>query len=83
MRYNVKGDSMLKLKSSKEFCDEIEKTVSEMKMSYIETITHYCEINKLEVENVTPLLSSFIKEKIKFEAEGLNLVRKSTERLPL
>jgi hypothetical protein len=54
-----------------------------MKMSYIETITQYCEINKLEVENVTPLLSSFIKEKIKFEAEGLNLVRKSTERLPL
>lgn len=74
---------MLKLKSSKEFCDEIEKTVVDMRMSYIETITHYCEVNNLEVENVTPLLSSFIKEKIKYEAEGLNMVRKSTEKLPL
>ena len=26
---------------------------------------------------------SFIKEKIQYEAEGLNLVRKSTEKLPL
>ena len=74
---------MLKLKSSKEFCDEIERNVSEMGTSYIETITDYCENNTLEVENITPLLSSFIKEKIKYEAEGLNLVRKSTEKLPL
>jgi len=74
---------MLKLKSQKEFCDEIEKTVRDMGMSYIETITHYCEHNTLEVENITPLLSSFIKEKIQYEAEGLNLVRKSTEKLPL
>ena len=54
-----------------------------MRMSYIESITHLCEENNLEIENVTPLLSSFIKEKIKYEAEGLNLVRKSTEKLPL
>ena len=74
---------MLKLKSQKEFCDEIEKTVRDMGMSYIETLTHYCESNTLEVENITPLLSSFIKEKIQYEAEGLNLVRKSTEKLPL
>jgi|TARA_Y100000389_G_scaffold73831_1_gene70468 hypothetical protein len=74
---------MLKLKSSKEFCTDIENTVSDMRMSYIESITHLCEENNLEIENVTPLLSSFIKEKIKYEAEGLNLVRKSTEKLPL
>ena len=36
-----------------------------------------------QIENITPLLSSFIKEKIQYEAEGLNLVRKSTEKLPL
>ena len=74
---------MLKLKSSKEFCTDIENTVSDMRMSYIESITHLCEENNLEIENVTPLLSSFITEKIKYEAEGLNLVRKSTEKLPL
>jgi|TARA_B110000483_G_scaffold90960_1_gene112324 hypothetical protein len=74
---------MLKLKSSKEFCTDVENTVSDMRMSYIESITHLCEENNLEIENVTPLLSSFIKEKIKYEAEGLNLVRKSTEKLPL
>lgn len=74
---------MLKLKSSKEFCTDVENTVSDMRMSYIESITHLCEENNLEIENVTPLLSSFIKEKIKYEAEGLNLVRKSTEQLPL
>jgi hypothetical protein len=74
---------MLKLKSSKEFCTDIERIVIEMRMSYIETITHYCEENNLEIENVSPLLTTFIKEKIKYEAEGLNLVRKSTEKLPL
>tara|TARA_B100000941_G_C28475554_1_gene538955 strand:+ start:638 stop:865 length:228 start_codon:yes stop_codon:yes gene_type:complete len=73
----------LKIKSSKEFCDEIEKQVIDMKMSYIETITYYCEENNLEVENITPLLSSFIKDKIRYEAEGLHLVERSTEKLPL
>ena len=73
----------LKIKSSKEFCDEIEKKVIDMKMSYIENITYYCEENNLEVENITPLLSSFIKDKIRYEAEGLHLVERSTEKLPL
>jgi hypothetical protein len=74
---------MLKLKSSKEFSDEIEKQVSKLNSSYIDTITYYCEKNNLEIENVVSLLSPFIKEKIKYEAEGLNMVRKSTEQLPL
>tara|TARA_B100000768_G_C11245539_1_gene361570 strand:+ start:145 stop:369 length:225 start_codon:yes stop_codon:yes gene_type:complete len=74
---------MLKIKSSKEFCDEIEKNVRDLGTNYIDTITDYCEHNRLEIENIAPLLSSFIKEKIKYEAEGLNLVQKSTEKLPL
>ena len=68
---------------SNKFMSEIEKIVKEQKMSYIEAICHFCEINELEVESVTKLISKPLKEKIKGEATALNFLKRTTRAKPL
>lgn len=65
------------------FSMEIEKIVKEQKMSYIESICHFCEINELDVEAITKLISKPLKEKIKGEATNLNFLKKTTRAKPL
>ena len=66
------------------FALEIEKIVAEEKINYIDAIVHYCEINELEVESVTKLVSKPLKEKLKWDATRLNFMKAtSTAKLPL
>ena len=66
------------------FALEIEKIVAEEKINYIDAIVHYCEINELEVESVTKLISKPLKEKLKWDATRLNFMKAtSTAKLPL
>ena len=66
------------------FALEIEKIVSEEKFNYIDAIVHYCEINELEVDSITKLVSKPLKEKLKWDATRLNFMKKTTRaRLPL
>jgi hypothetical protein len=66
------------------FALEIEKIVIEENLNYIDSICHYCEINSLEVESVTKLISKPLKEKLKNDAISLNFMRKTSRaRLPL
>ena len=66
------------------FAIEIEKIVAEEKINYIDAIVHYCELNELEVESVTKLVSKPLKEKLKCNATELNFMRKTTRgKLPL
>ena len=44
-------------------------------ISYIDAIVHYCELNKIEVETTTRLISKSLKEKIKAEALDANLLK--------
>jgi|ETNmetMinimDraft_24_1059892.scaffolds.fasta_scaffold41272_2 hypothetical protein len=74
---------MLNVKSTKEFCGEIERYAKEYKLSYIEAILEYCEENDLEVETVSKLVSSNLKEKLQYEAENLNMIPKTSTPLPL
>ena len=74
---------MLNVKSTKEFTGEIEKYAREFSLSYIEAILEYCEENDLDVESVSKLVSSNMKEKIQYEAENLNMLPKTVTRLPL
>jgi hypothetical protein len=39
------------------FAIEIEKIVAEENCNYIDAICHYCEVNGLEIESVTKLVS--------------------------
>ena len=47
------------------FAMEIEKIVAEEGFNYIDAIVHYCDINSLEVESVTKLISKPLKERLK------------------
>jgi len=66
------------------FSLEIEKIVAEENMNYIDAICHYCEINSLEIESVTKLISKPLKERIKYDAVRLNFMKKTSRaKLPL
>jgi len=66
------------------FALEIEKIVIEENFNYIEAIVHYCEINSLEVESVTKLISKPLKEKLKYDAISLNFMKRTSKaKLPL
>ena len=74
-----------KFMTATKFAGEIEKLVSDnADMNYIDAIIHFCEQNSIDVESVPKLISKPLKEKIKYEAQELNfLKRTSRAKLPL
>jgi hypothetical protein len=69
---------------SARFAQEIEGIVSKDKMSYIDAIIYYCEKNAIELDSVPKLISKPLKEKLKWEAQELNFLKKTSRaRLPL
>ena len=70
--------------NSKKFALIIEGIVKEKKMSYMDAVVKYCGDNDIDTASVGPLVNKVLKEKIKEEAENLNLVEKSsTAILPI
>ena len=66
------------------FALEIEKIVVDEKLNYIDAIVHYCEINELEVDSITKLVSKPLKERLKWDAIRLNFMKKTSRaKLPL
>ena len=66
------------------FSLEIEKIVVEENMNYIDAICYYCEINGIEVDSVTKLVSKPLKERLKYDAINLNFMKKTSRaKLPL
>ena len=83
-------DELEKVLESKFFCptrfaEEIEKLVLLNKdMNYIDAIVHFCEQNNLDLESVPKLIPKPLKEKIKYDAQQLNFMKKTTRaKLPL
>jgi hypothetical protein len=72
------------LMNSKKFALIIEGVVKDKRISYLDAVLHYCEDNDIDTASVGPLINKSLKEKIKAEAEKLNLVeRSSTAILPI
>ena len=71
--------------SSAGFAQEIETLVQVNKnMNYIDAIIHFCDQNAIDVENVPKLISKPLKEKIKYEAQELNFLKRTTRaKLPI
>ena len=59
---------------------EIEKIVVEEEFNYIDAICYYCEVNNLEIESVTKLISKSLKERLKWDATRLNYMKKHLEQ---
>jgi hypothetical protein len=66
------------------FALEIEKIVVVEKINYIDAIVHYCEVNEIEIESITKIISKPLKEKLKWDATRLNFMKKTSRaKLPL
>ena len=83
-------DELEKVLASKFFCpakfaENIESLVLENKdMNYIDAIVHFCEQNSLDLESVPKLISKPLKEKIKWDAQQLNFMKKTSRaKLPV
>jgi hypothetical protein len=73
-----------KFLTPQKFAIEIEKIVAEEEFNYIDAICHYCEINNLEVDSVTKLISKPLKERLKWDATRLNFMKATSKaKLPL
>lgn len=70
-----------KFMTSAKFSMEIENLmkVSEGSMNYIECIVHYCNEHNIEIETVSKLISKPLKEKLKYDAQRLNYMKKSSK----
>ncbi|CAB5221120.1 Phage late-transcription coactivator [uncultured Caudovirales phage] len=73
------------VKSSMEFIKEIEKLVKEKNMEYFEAVLLYCERNQIEIETIAAVIkqNSTLKAKIQIEAENINMMKRTSARLPI
>ncbi len=60
------------------FSQEVEKVAFENTMNYIDAIVFYCEKNEIEIESVPKLISKPLKEKLKYDAQKLNFMKKTS-----
>lgn len=68
-----------KFMTSAKFSQEVEKiALNNQDMNYIDAVLHLCELNEIEVESVPKLISKPLKEKIKYEAQKLNFIKKTS-----
>ena len=83
-------DELEKVLESKFFCparfaEEIESLVlNNVDMNYIDAIVFFCEQNNIDVESVPKLISKPLKEKIKYDAQQLNFMKRTSRaKLPV
>ena len=72
----------IRMNNSMKFMENIEKLVQKTNMTYIDAVMYYCEENKLEPETAGQMVGGKLKQHIQEEAEGLNLIQK-TSKLPI
>ena len=68
-----------KFMTATKFAGEIEKLVADNNdMNYIDAIVHFCEVNSIELDTVNKLVSKPLKEKLKFDAQRLNFMKRTS-----
>ena len=67
-----------KFMTTAKFSQDVEKVAFENKMNYIDAIVFYCEKNEIEIESVPKLISKPLKEKLKYDAQKLNYMKKTS-----
>lgn len=68
--------------NSTDFSLHIEREAIRRKIGYMESLMEYCDEKGVEPVAVASMISSSLKEKIRAEAEEMNLLKKSP-KLPL
>ena len=72
----------LQTQTSAEFYTKIVKLVQDTKLSYMDAVMHYCDLNNMEPETAAQLVNTKLKAQIREEAEVLNFLPK-TAKLPI
>lgn len=74
---NVSDEYLItkQFKTSADFSQHIEKESFRTGAGFIDTIVAFCSKNNLEVESVKKLLTTSLKDKIRVEAQELNLIK--------
>ena len=65
-----------------DFSRNIEQLALELNCTLMEAILEYCEDTGLEIEVASTLISSALKARIREEAEGNNMLKR-TSKLPI
>ena len=60
------------------FSVEIEKIVKDSNLNYIEAIVQFCEDKNIEMDGINKLISKPLKEKLKYDAQRLNFMKRTT-----
>jgi hypothetical protein len=61
----------------------IEDMVKTKRISYIDAVVLYCEKNNIDPSTTKSMINKNLKEKIAFEAQGLNMLKEKTAKLPI
>lgn len=64
------------------FLTNIEKIMAEKKINHIEAIVDYCDENGLEFNDILPVITRSMKERIKYDAMESGMMRQEA-MLPL
>ena len=65
-----------KLMTPTKFSMRIEKLAKESESTYLDALLDYCEKNSVEPEQVKPLITKSLKEKLEVNARELNFLPK-------
>ena len=65
-----------KLMTPKKFSIMIEKIYKESGCNHMDAVIDYCEKNKIEPEQIKPLVTKSLKEKLEVNARELNFLPK-------
>ena len=63
------------------FSVEIEKIVKESDLNYIEAVVQFCEDKNIEMDGINKLISKPLKEKLKFDAQRLNYMKRTSKAI--
>ncbi len=64
------------LMTPKKFSMRIEKLAKDSDTSYLDALIDYCEKNSVEPEQIKPLITKSLKEKLEVNARELNFLPK-------
>ena len=61
----------------------IEDIVKTKRISYIDAVVLYCEKHNIDTSTTKSMINKNLKEKIAYEAQGLNMLKEKTAKLPI
>ena len=61
----------------------IEDIVKTKRISYIDAVVLYCEKHNIDPSTTKSMINKNLKEKKAYEAQGLNMLKEKTAKLPI